>query len=149
MEEQGAKPKRRKKMQYATIDEQWGEEELEQRREEGVDGHPADKEEESGVVRNDCSNGGAKKRLRFASLTSLITEYYPKSKRMNDRSGVFDDEEEWFTGWASNYRGVGGEDRTGSEYLRGNTMLPGGLGGAPEEEESSMTWLGSKEYVVE
>ena len=110
-------------MEYAPVDEHWGEDAQELREEEDVVVDMS-KEDPS----SDCNNGGAKKRPRFASLTSLITEYFPNSKRMNVTGGAFEDEEEWWTDWASSYRGTGGEEReeyTSSTHLGDSTGLPG------------------------
>ena len=122
--EEGAKPKkRRKKMKYTMVDDTWGEEEHE------TQGEPRGKHvgggEESKSNECDLVTGGARKKQRLSQLTpSLITEYFPKIKRM-ENCGAFG-EEDWFDTWASEYRGMGGEEHTGSTTETGgrDAQLP-------------------------
>ena len=84
--------------------------------------------EESNTNECDLVIGGAKKRPRLSQLTPrLITEYFPKTRRMTS-SGAFGEEDDWFDTWASSYRGRGGEEHTGSiENEVGDAQLPSDL----------------------
>ena len=105
-----------KKLKFEVIKEDWGEQMCDETGEQGatvIDGGGAEDsgEQEAG----ECSNVTRPcKIMRLASTnltTSLITEYFPKTKRMEQQTG-FEEEEQWFETWALDYRGRGGEEVT-------------------------------------
>ena len=90
-------PKRLKKLKFEVIKEDWGEQMCDETGEQGatvIDGGGAEDsgEQEAG----ECSNVTRPcKIMRLASTnltTSLITEYFPKTKRMEQQTG-FEEEE--------------------------------------------------------